>query len=642
MSSREEREKKKAKIREHIKEQLKKNVKDLGLNEDLDKIPTSDDIVKTTYNDGSTAYVDPVTEFYLCKKHFKYFLSKYGYILDSSNRRIYGIRPFDFQEKLIIPGLTNNRFVIFRKSRQVGASVISGLYALWRANFNIAQDVLIISKTRIDAQDFKEKAVVTYERLPSFLKTKPTRDGQNMTTLKLVNKSRIVVRAQSPDAGRGMTPALIILDEAAFMPHADEIWASVYPSLSVSKGQCIIVSTSNGVGNFYHRMWLDAESGENDFWPIYIPWWKFPGRDNPWLEKIENKDQEWLEEQLGNEKVEKIRQDALKDGLAEEKLEKTLWQREVDAFIQSVEERQLTYKGPKENKPWLKQQLDQLKTRKFNQEIMARFLGSGNTVISTATLERLDAKVKEPLYFNEMGGGDYMKGVAIFEKPRDGLNYSMFVDVASGSGYDFNTFQLFRDDNLDQVAEYKLQIDTKSFAADIKKVARYYNNAYIVVETNQGLSVFNELFLHDTDPYHNMFYEFKGKAYRGLHTTPTNKKLMLDEFMHNIESDVFGIYGSRTVEELKVYIWHNGKPEASKGYNDDLVLPLMFLSYLLKYGNQHTKLLGFATADQTIGDQSAIEETIKEEIEYMKEQRAKNFVEEAYGVSWEDYEWLTK
>lgn len=994
MASQKEREEKKENIRLEIKQRVLDALKEFGIEESIDNIPTSSDIVKTTYSDGTKVYVDPMTEFYLCKKYFRYFITKYGFILDSNNRRIFGIKLFDFQANLILPGLTENRFVVFRKCltennfvqtkrgylsikdveagdeiltlkdgdhywdqvidhwknederevvkftlkdgsehestldhkwltvkgwkqakdltvsdeivsdfslsrfgeeelehdnlakligyiitdgrrgnefintskqyinesleiakqfatdsyvkarkrklehhkqsyemrivgsqywrdlvkefaldnidrnkklapklmslnkkqtalllngmysgdgwatygwrenpcglkaakfsigfitpnktiayqvqellrrfeiksyirtrsagrkkstidsyllyvsgkksalkfaneigidgkidkefvefiennfkyqtqqpdnkirkikrtgkaitydittkdtstfltngcvahncRQVGASVISGLYALWRANFNIAQDILIISKTRADAQDFKEKAVVTYERLPSFLKTKPTRDGQNMTTLKLVNKSRIVVRAQSPDAGRGMTPALVILDEAAFMPHADEIWASVYPSLSVSKGQCIIVSTSNGVGNFYHRIWIDAENGDNDFWPIYIPWWKFPGRDNPWLEKIESKNKQWIEEQLGDAKVKELRQELTKDGLRDGKLDKTLWQREIDAFIKDVEETQLNYSGPREDKPWLKQQLDQLKTRKFNQEIMARFLGSGNTVISTEILEKLDAETKEPLFFNEMAEEDYMKGLAVFEKPQDGLTYSMFVDVASGSGYDYNTFQLFRDDNLVQVAEYKMQIDTKSFSANIKKVAEYYNRAYVVVETNQGLSVFNELFLHDTDPYMNMFYEFKGKAYRGLHTSPTNKKLMLDEFMHNIESGVFTLNGSRTVEELKVYIWHNGKPEASRGYNDDLVLPLMFLSYLLKYGNQHTKLLGFATSEQTIGDKSAIEEALQEEVEYMKEQRAKSFVEEAYGVDWEDYEWLVK
>lgn len=642
MSS-EEKEVRKEKIRKKIRANLEQTISEFELDEDIDKVPTSEDIVKTTYNDGTECHVDPLTEFYLCKKYFIYFISRYGFILDSQHRRVFGIKLFDFQSKLILPNLISNRFVIFRKCRQVGASVISGIYALWRANFNIAQDILIISKTRIDAQDFKEKAIVTYERLPAFLKTKPTRDGQNMTTLKLVNKSRIVVRAQSPDAGRGMTPALIILDEAAFMPHADEIWSSVYPSLSVSKGQCIIVSTSNGVGNFYHRMWIDAENGDNDFYPIYIPWWKFPGRDNDWLEKIENKNQEWIEEQLGKEKVEEIRKQITKDGLRGEKLDKTFWDREVEEFTSSVEESQLSYKGPKENKPWLKQQFDQLKTRKFNQEIMARFLGSGNTVISTETLERIESNVREPLYFNEMTENEYMKGLALFQEPQPEITYSMFVDVSSGSGMDYNTFQLFRDDNLEQVAEYKAMIDTKSFAADIKKVALYYNRAYVVVETNQGLSVFNELFLHETNPYSNMLYEYKGKAYRGLHTSPANKKLMLDEFMHAIETDLITINGKRTLEELKVYIWHNGKPEASKGYNDDLVLPLMFLAYLLKYGNQHTKLLGFATGEGLISDGDVETDAImQEEVEYMKEQKARNFVEEAYGLGWEDYEWLVK
>jgi len=221
----------------------------------------SGEFIETIYNDETVELVDPLTEFYLCKKYFLYFADSYGQILDVKNKRIFKFKAYDFQKHLIFPAITDNRFVIFRKCRQVGISVISGMYGLWKINFNIAQLVIVISKTRKDAQDFKEKAIITYDRMPNFLKTKPTRDGQNMTTLKLVNNSRLEVRAQSPDAGRSATASLVILDEAAFMPYADEIWSSVFPTLSNSEGQCFIISTSNGVGNFYHQMWIKAEEG---------------------------------------------------------------------------------------------------------------------------------------------------------------------------------------------------------------------------------------------------------------------------------------------------------------------------------------------------------------------------------------------
>lgn len=637
----------KEKHAEHVRSKLLEKIKEYNLNERIDKIPKSDSYVKVKYNDGTEDIVDPLSEFYLCKKYFPYFVDKYGYFLDAANKRVSGFKLFRFQKDLIVPYFLSKKYVIFRKCRQVGASVLSGQYALWLANFNIAQDVLIISKTRTDAQDFKSKAMVTYERMPSFLKTKPTRDGQNMTTLKLTNKSRIVTRAQSPDAGRGGTWSLVILDEAAFMPYADEIWSSVYPSLGVSDGQCFIISTSNGVGNFYHKMWIGAENKENDFHPIYIPWWKFPGRSNPWLEKVEQKDIDWIEEQLGDEIVKDVHKSITKKLLKDEddtaKRERVYEDELIRRFIHEQEQAQLSFDGAPENKPWLKRMHDNSDTyRRFAQEILAEFLGSGNTVISADALKKIEAQQKEPLYVDKLEEkGDPIKGLVVFEDPQMEIGYTATIDVASGAGQDYSTILVFRDDTLEQVAEYKKQLDTKEFAVVVKQVCRHFNQALAVIETNQGQSVFNDVFLHETDPYLNVFFEMKGKTYRGLHTSAANKKLMIDEFLHNMENNIIKIYGKRTIEELKVYIWHNGKPQASRGYNDDLVLPVMFLAYLIKYGGQKMKALGFATADQTIGLDRK-DDYYQESIDQLTEEEVKNKVEENLGVDWETYQWLVQ
>lgn len=626
---------------QHVLEQLQNKIDEYDLPESVEEISQSKhkwsgEFLEVKYNDGTKDLIDPLTEFYLCKKYFIYFADRYGHILDVENKRIFAFKAFDFQKEIVIPALMDNRFVIFRKCRQIGASVVSGMYALWKINFNIAQFVIVVSKTRKDAQSFKEKAMITYDRLPSFLKSKPTRDGQNMTTLKLVNNSRLEVRAQSPDAGRGDTISLVILDEAAFMPYADEIWSSVLPALSNSKGQCFIISTSNGVGNFYHQMWTKAEQGENDFFPVYIPWWKFPGRDNPWVEELEKKDVIFLEKALGFEKVEEVKKELTIDMLKEGK--DTYWKLLLNEFIHQKEQEALNYDGPRNEKPWLKQMYDAASNvRTFNQEILSKFLGSGNTVVSVQALERIERNIKESI-ISDLVMGEEMKGLEIFQEPVEDVTYSMFCDVSSGAGEDYSTMQVFRDDTLEQVAEYKRMIDTKAFGNNIKKVGKYFNFAYVVIETNQGMSVFNEVYLHDEDPYPNVYYEFKGKAYRGLHTGPSNKKMMLDEFMYNLENEVIQIYGARTLDELKVYIWHNGKPMASRGYNDDLVLPIMFLSYLAKYGNDHTKLLGFATATQTVGMGQLKEDEIKEEEEWFKEENAKKLVQENYGIDWELYQ----
>lgn len=616
--------------RQYLLKRLQEKIDKYNLPETCDKIPTSGQYEKIKYNDGTEDLVDPLSEFYLCKKYFVYFADNYGYILDVENKRVFAFKAYDFQLNLIIPALLNHQYIIYRKSRQVGISVISGLYSVWKANFNIAQDILIISRTRRDAQDFKEKAMVTYDRLPLFLKTKPTRDGQNMTTLKLVNNSKIEVKSAAADSGRGVTASLLILDEAAFMQYADEIWASAYPSLSVSKGQCFIISTSNGVGNFYHKMWLDAENHENDFYAVYIPWWKFPNRDNEWAKLIDNKNIEAIENDIGPENIKNIKESLVEDH------PDIYWKRLVDFYVDKKETEALSYNGVVEKKPWLKRQRDNLSVRKFNQEILSRFLGSGNTVLSITALENVEAQLKAPVFIDNIGR-EVIKGLNIYQEPVNDITYTMTVDVASGSGRDFNTIQLFRDDTLEQVAEYKQQIDTKQFGIIVKKVAKHFNYAYVIIETNQGMSVFNEVFLDKDDPYQNVFHEFKNKAYRGLHTGPANKKLMLDEFMTAMENNTIKIYGKRTLEELQVYIWHNNKPQASRGYNDDLVLPIMFLAYLIKYGEKRMQILGFATATQTVGTLTTEANEREEEAKWYNEQEAKENVKKDYGLEWQDY-----
>ncbi|HRN71176.1 MAG TPA: hypothetical protein PLS49_08410, partial [Candidatus Woesebacteria bacterium] len=47
-------------------------------------------------------------------------------------------------------------------------------------------------------------------------------------------------------------------------------------------GQAIIVSTPNGMGNFFHKTWEKAQSKENKFNTILLDWRVHPDRDQAW------------------------------------------------------------------------------------------------------------------------------------------------------------------------------------------------------------------------------------------------------------------------------------------------------------------------------------------------------------------------
>lgn len=76
----------------------------------------------------------------------------------------------------------------------------------------------------------------------------------------------------------------VVSSNCAFIRDFDEIWTSLYPTLSTG-GSAIVLSTPNGVGGQYYKLWMEAESGANDFNPIRLPWNVHPEHDQAWFDK---------------------------------------------------------------------------------------------------------------------------------------------------------------------------------------------------------------------------------------------------------------------------------------------------------------------------------------------------------------------
>ena len=98
------------------------------------------------------------------------------------------------------------------------------------------------------------------------------------------NGSQIKASSTSGDAGRSEALSLLVIDEAAHVDGLDELWMGLYPTLSTG-GRCIALSTPNGVGNWFHKTYSEADNKSNDFFPTKLPWEVHPDRDKAWFEK---------------------------------------------------------------------------------------------------------------------------------------------------------------------------------------------------------------------------------------------------------------------------------------------------------------------------------------------------------------------
>lgn len=88
----------------------------------------------------------------------------------------------------------------------------------------------------------------------------------------------------SGEAGRGDTPMLAHMSEAAFYKNPEKTIAGFASSVPMAAGTEIVMeSTANGVGNNFHKRWIQAEAGQADetgggvtYLPIFIPWFVSP------------------------------------------------------------------------------------------------------------------------------------------------------------------------------------------------------------------------------------------------------------------------------------------------------------------------------------------------------------------------------
>jgi hypothetical protein len=79
--------------------------------------------------------------------------------------------------------------------------------------------------------------------------------------------------AGTKGVGRSATIQLFHGSEVAFWPHAETHASGVLQAIPDEDGtEVILESTANGVGNFFHQRWRDAETGASDYIPIFIPW----------------------------------------------------------------------------------------------------------------------------------------------------------------------------------------------------------------------------------------------------------------------------------------------------------------------------------------------------------------------------------
>jgi hypothetical protein len=184
--------------------------------------------------------------------------------------------PFDlypFQTTTLYEFL-KNRFTIILKFRQAGLTELIAAYCLWLAMYQSNKNIIILSIKERVAKKLLKRIKFMYRNLPDYLKV-PIINGRGeelgtSTDLEFASGSVITSVPTTEDVGRSEAASLLVIDEAAIIRWADQIWAAIFPTISTG-GSAIVNSCVTGDteiigrnGNFKIEQVCPKEFGVQD------------------------------------------------------------------------------------------------------------------------------------------------------------------------------------------------------------------------------------------------------------------------------------------------------------------------------------------------------------------------------------------
>jgi hypothetical protein len=496
-------------------------------------------------------------EYAKCAKDPVYFLNNYGYVFDAKKRKVDKMSCFPYQETCVKKFHKEQNNIIL-KSRQTGLSVVTAGYVAWRLMFRYDEKILIIANDGAGAVRFLDTVKQFIEYLPDWMKPDSI-DTENQKKIMFSNNSYAEAKASSPNAGRGDSLTMLILDETAFIKDAEAIWMGAGMALSATGGKCIMISTPNGTGNLYYKTWVDAINNANKFVGTTVHWTENPNstvglewKVNPTGEQVPWSP--WYEDQC-----KRLNWDSVK----------------------IAQELDLSFEGSK------RLAVDPQLVEKYTKKVNADNKAEGYL--------RFNYMEKDnPALFSELISD--VTNTIIFKRPEDGKQYIIGADVARGDGQDFSTIQILDVDTLEQVAEFREKISPDLFPFVISHLAKMYNMAYVVIEANSfGLGVCFDMrdkfkyprnrlyFSKNIKDIHVRHYKYKvneGTEIPGFQTSRKNRVLLVKAIIEHMREGSLILHSKRLMAEFQTFIMNGDKPEHEPGFNDDLILALGLALYI--------------------------------------------------------------
>ena len=432
---------------------------------------------------------------------------------------------------------------IILKARQQGISTYCAARVFWKTYFTpyTRSVVMAHDSATSDALFNMSRNIIDNMEEP------PTLQKSNAKEILFEhNKSGYrLYTAGAKEAGRGTTPTIAHLSEVAFWQFDEQILAGLFQGISQeNETEVILESTANGASGEFFRLYQGAINGDNEYVPIFLPWYITPEYRRKAPEGFELTEEE--EELVEN---------------------------------YSLDNDQLY---------WRRLKIGESGDKKFIQEYPASaeeaFLVTGNSVFDQEIVQMYEVKAPdyvrafdyESSYFEDNRNGH----LEMWKAPKFEDRFIIGADVSLGVGQDYSTAVVLNREREVCALFRDNYIDPSVFGDILFYLGRYFNNALLAVESNSlGIATLNRLKQMN---YINLYYQTKAATLLndegskpGFRTTISTKPMIIGNLKRAIEEHDIDIPSDIIVSELRTYVSaENGSTNALAGNYDDTVMAL--------------------------------------------------------------------
>ena len=435
-------------------------------------------------------------------------------------------------------------------SHNSGKSISTSIYLTWLFLFRVNLTIGICANKGKLAAEFLNNVKNIFLSIPIWMQQGIT--IWNKGSIENENGTRILTDVPSSDSFRGFTCDVVVVDECAFIPASkyDAFADSVYPSQS-SKAwkKNILLSTANGLNHFYQIVKKAKEPKKPDL-------------------------------HITKEKLDKIPKETIKSVTEENNLYNVEYNTSSNGFtLYEVDWRDVPRYDKDGNvldpETFKQQVIDKYGEVYFNQNYANSFIGSSYTLINAESLSKFTST--DPILKKD-------NMLDVFKEPQKKHSYILSVDTAK-DGQDFFSVHVVDITKFpfEQVASCNIQTDYFLMPEYLDDWGKWYNNAYMIIENNDGSGQSVADMMKNDYEYENLHYDTTydavkrrnvKKKYPGFRNTPRTRKLVLDTLKLFIENGNLIVNDFHTIDQFYTFILVNGKYQADDGCHDDLVMAL--------------------------------------------------------------------